>query len=179
MQALVLLVPSKHLLKRKTRLNSFFRNRFVITELCSFNCQTSKMVKHTQTIRRLLPTNFLRSLFNHFVERVIKGLKNKLNRLHERCFRLIYNDERHTFEQLFDEDSSVSIHISNLLALAIEKYKVVNGSSPYIANGVFKLRDEGKCKLRHKNTFKIPEVNTVQRRIQSPVTHLRWGVLRK
>ena len=32
------------------------------------------MIKHTQTIRRLLPTNSL-SVFNHFVELALKGLK--------------------------------------------------------------------------------------------------------
>ena len=32
-----------------------------------------KMVKHTQTIRRLLPTNCL-SVLNHFVELAMKGL---------------------------------------------------------------------------------------------------------
>ena len=31
------------------------------------------MVKHTQTIRRLLPTNCL-SVFDHFVRLVLKGL---------------------------------------------------------------------------------------------------------
>ena len=34
------------------------------------------MVKHTQTIRRLLPTNCLR-VFNHFVGLACKGLKGK------------------------------------------------------------------------------------------------------
>ena len=33
------------------------------------------MVKHTQTIRWLLPTNCL-SVFDHFVELALKGLKN-------------------------------------------------------------------------------------------------------
>ena len=32
-----------------------------------------KLVKHTQTIRRLLPKNFL-SVFDHFVELALKGL---------------------------------------------------------------------------------------------------------
>ena len=36
------------------------------------------MVKHTQTIRLLLPTNFL-SVFEHFVGLALKGLKPILN----------------------------------------------------------------------------------------------------
>ena len=33
------------------------------------------MVKHTQTIRRLLPTNYL-SVFDHFVDLVLKRLRS-------------------------------------------------------------------------------------------------------
>ena len=39
-------------------------------------CQPHKMVKHTQTIRRLLPTNCL-SVFDHFVGLALKELKIK------------------------------------------------------------------------------------------------------
>ena len=90
-----------------------------------------------------------------------RALNNKLNRLHERCLRLIYNDKRSTFEQLLDKDNSVSIHIRNLQTLAIEMYKVVNGSSPLIMNEIFQLREQSRYNLRHQNTFKIPSVNTV------------------
>ena len=40
-----------------------------------FKRQPHKTVKHTQTIRRLLPTNCL-SVFNHFVGLALKGLRN-------------------------------------------------------------------------------------------------------
>ena len=38
------------------------------------------MVKHSQTIRRLLPTNCL-SAFDHFVGLVLKGLKRELEQV--------------------------------------------------------------------------------------------------
>ena len=38
--------------------------------------QAHKMVKHTQTIRRLLPTNCL-SVFDHFVWLALKGLMSE------------------------------------------------------------------------------------------------------
>ena len=41
----------------------------------SFKHQPHKMVKHTQTIRRLLPTNCL-NVFDHFVGLALKGLSN-------------------------------------------------------------------------------------------------------
>ena len=49
---------------------------------------------------------------------------NKINRLHERCLRLIYNDKRSSFEDLLKKDNSVSIHHTSLQALAIEMFKV-------------------------------------------------------
>ena len=61
-----------------------------------------------------------------------RGLNNKINRLHERCLRLTYNDKQLNFEELLEKDDSVSIHIGNLQTLAIEIYKVMNGSSPKI-----------------------------------------------
>ena len=41
----------------------------------SFKCEPHKMVKHTQTMCRLLLTNCL-SVFDHFVGLVLKGLKS-------------------------------------------------------------------------------------------------------
>ena len=49
---------------------------------------------------------------------------NKINRLHEICLRLIYNDKRSSFEDLLEKDNPVSIHHKNLQALAIEMFKV-------------------------------------------------------
>ena len=46
------------------------------------------MVKHTQTIRRLLPTNCL-TMFDHFVRLALKGLKQYENRFSYCYFRKI------------------------------------------------------------------------------------------
>ena len=53
------------------------------------------------------------------------ALNNKINRLHERCLRLIYNDRQQTCEELLEKDDSVSIHIRNLQTLTSEMYKFV------------------------------------------------------
>ena len=47
------------------------------------------------------------------------SLNNKVNRLHERCLRIIYNDKRSNFEELLAKDNSVSVHHNNIHALAI------------------------------------------------------------
>ena len=57
----------------------------------------------------------------------------KINRLHERCFRLIYNGKKSSFEVLQEIDSSVSIH-------DVEIYKIFHGIPPTIINDIFTLR---------------------------------------
>ena len=49
---------------------------------------------------------------------------NKINRIHERRLRLIYNDKKSSFENLLDKKKYVSIHHRTLRSLAIEMYKV-------------------------------------------------------
>ena len=67
-----------------------------------------------------------------------RTLNNKINRLHERCLRIIYNDKLSNFEELLHKDNSDTIDHNNIHAVAIEMYKVVNGTSPEIMNEVFK-----------------------------------------
>ena len=92
--------------------------------------------------RRILMNALFKAQFNYcpivwmFHSR---SLNNKINRLHERCLRIIYNDKRSSFEELLVKDNSVSVHHNNIHTLAIEMYKVVNGISPEIMNDVFKV----------------------------------------
>ena len=39
----------------------------------------------------------------------------KKNRLHERCLRIIYNDNQSSFSELLEKEGSVSIHMRNIL----------------------------------------------------------------
>ena len=78
-----------------------------------------------------------------------RALNNKINRLHERCLRLIYNDKQLTFEELLEKDDSASIHIRNLQTIAIEMYKVMNGGYPEITKEIFRIREESEYNLRH------------------------------
>ena len=49
---------------------------------------------------------------------------------------MIYNDKISNFEELLNKDNYVSIHRSNIHALAIEMYKVANDMSSDIMNEV-------------------------------------------
>ena len=69
-----------------------------------------------------------------------RSLYNKINRLHEKCLRIICNDKHSNFDN-FDKDISVSIHCYNIHALAIELHIVANNMSPEIMSKVFKVRD--------------------------------------
>ena len=61
----------------------------------------------------------------------------KINRLHERCLRIIYDDKQSSFKMLLEKDSSVSIHDRNIQCLATEMYQVNNGLSPPIVINIF------------------------------------------
>ena len=64
---------------------------------------------------------------------------NKINRRHERCLRIVYNDKQSSFNELLEKDVSVSIHMRNMQILATEMYKLINNLSPPIMNRVFKF----------------------------------------
>ena len=60
-----------------------------------------------------------------------RGLNNKIDRLHERCLRIVYSDNRSSFEDLLDKDKSVPIHVKNLQTLSLEMLKAeTNLSAP-------------------------------------------------
>ena len=63
-----------------------------------------------------------------------------MNRIHERCLPLIYNDKKSSFENLLDKYISASIHYRNLRSLAVKMYKVHRGILPEILNDLFPLR---------------------------------------
>ena len=55
--------------------------------------------------------------------------------------RLIYGDKTSSFEELLEQDKSVSIHTRNLQMLATEMFKVYRSMSPPIFSELFRRRD--------------------------------------
>ena len=82
--------------------------------------------------RRILMNVLFKTQFNYcpivWVFRS-RSLNNEINRLHERCLRMICNDKRSNFDVLLVKDNSISTHHNNIDSLTVEMYKVVNGSS--------------------------------------------------
>ena len=88
-----------------------------------------------------------------------RNLSNRINKIHERALRIVYDDEHSSFNELLTRDGSVTIHERNIQALAIELFKVINGISPEIMNDVFPLKESyDYCS---KFPFKTRNIRTV------------------
>merc|ERR1712074_69682 len=66
-----------------------------------------------------------------------RKLNHRINRLHERALRIVYDDYESSFQKLLEISNSFTIHERNIQSLAIEIYKVVNNIAPEIMNLVF------------------------------------------
>ena len=77
-----------------------------------------------------------------------RGLNNKINHIHERALRIVYNDCSSTFEDLVNKDKSVTIHQRNLQQFAIEIFKVKIGITPIIMNKIFTFVENNTYNLR-------------------------------
>ena len=101
--------------------------------------------------RKVLVNTLFTSQFSYFPLTCMfhsRKLNNKINRLHERCIRIVYNDRLSTFEELLNKDNSVSIRHRNLQCLAIEMFKVHLGEAPQILQEVFPLTEPSTYSLR-------------------------------
>jgi len=89
-----------------------------------------------------------------------REMNNKINRIHEKSLRIIFNDKKSSFQELLDKDNSFTVHDKNIQKLCIEMFKVVEETSPRIFSELFHKR-ENKYDLRQKDFFTIPKINTV------------------
>ena len=66
-----------------------------------------------------------------------RTINAKINSLHYRAWRIVYQDEISTFKELLKKDGSITIHHQNLHLLAIEMFNVVNGLAPLFMANIF------------------------------------------
>ena len=90
-----------------------------------------------------------------------RKLNNKINKLHERCLRIVYNNNTSTYEELLGTDSTVSVHFRNVQALVTGLYQAMNGFSPDIKKEVFPLNENSFYSTRNKRTFHSRHIETV------------------
>ena len=65
------------------------------------------------------------------------AINNKINNLHYRALRTVYNDDISSFEHLLQKDGSVTIHNQNVRSLAVEMFKLVNDLTPPFMTNIF------------------------------------------
>ena len=106
--------------------------------------------------RKLLMNAFFKSQFSCYPLSWMfycRTLNNKMNRLHKRCLRIIYNNNTSSFTDLLGIDNSVSVHHRNIQVLATELHELVNGLSPKLVSDCFKLNNITVYNIRNRPTF--------------------------
>ena len=88
-------------------------------------------------------------------------LNSRVNKLHERALRIVYQDYASSFTELLEKDNSTTIHNRNIQLLATELFKVKNGLSPPFMNKIFVENAQHYYDLRKKAEFKRTNVKTV------------------
>ena len=112
--------------------------------------------------RKIITQSFIRSQFGYcplvwmFNSR---ELNTRINKIHERSLRIVYQDHKSSFASLLQKDQSFTIHERNIQTLGIELYKVANGIAPEIMRLVFPTKPE--VKYPWENIFQTFNVKTV------------------
>ena len=65
-----------------------------------------------------------------------RKLNSRVNKLHERAVRTVYQDYTSSFTELLEKDNSTTIHNRNIQLLATKLFKVKNGLSPPFMNDI-------------------------------------------
>ena len=113
--------------------------------------------------RKLLMNSFFTSQFNYCPLTWMchsRTMNNKINRLHERCLRIVHSDKTSSFQKLLEKDGSATRHTRNLQFLATEMFKVYKNLSPPIIADLFHVR-QNNYNLRYDSYFAIPNVKSV------------------
>ena len=90
--------------------------------------------------RKLQMNSFFTSQFNNcpLTWMCHSRTKNsRINRLHERCLRVVYSDKTSSFEKLLENDGPVTVHTRNMQTLAaknvqgLKEFFTSNNSRPF------------------------------------------------
>ena len=106
-----------------------------------------------------------------------RKLNHRINKIHERALRIVYQDTSLSFDELLFKDQSHTIHHRNIQTLAIELYKVVNGLSPEIMSIVLPMNTNSR--YPGSNVFSTRNVKSVSNGSES-LAHLApniWSIV--
>ena len=79
-----------------------------------------------------------------------RKLNSRVNKLHQRALRIVYQDYAFSFTELIEKDNSTSIHSKNIQFLATELFKVKNVLSQPFMNKMFVGNAQHYYDLRKK-----------------------------
>ena len=128
-------------------------SNFTFEEHINNLCQKSSQKLHALTrISHYLSPNKKRILFKTFVISQFnycslvwvyhsRILNKRINNIHPRALRIVYQDKKSSFEELLQKDNSVTVHMKNLQYLATKIFRVKSGLSPIIMNEVFDFQE--------------------------------------
>ena len=86
-------------------------------------------------------------------------MNHKINYLHEKFLRIVYNDKISSFEKLLQTNRSVPIHIRNLQILSTEFLKKSKDLAPTTFSESFS-KQIVQYNLRHAFEFSVPNVKS-------------------
>ena len=89
-----------------------------------------------------------------------RKLNSRINRIHERALRIVFQNKTLSFQQLLIKAGMVEIHHKNLQMLATELFKVKQNISPPIMKEVFPIRTM-EYNLRNSPTFNTRNTHSV------------------
>ena len=95
-----------------------------------------------------------------------RGCNSRINHLHERALRIVYNTNVSSFEYLLKRDQSVCIRHRNIPVLGIELYKTRNTISSNIMNELYEQRNI-LYNLRSQADFTTGPISTVNNSLKS------------
>jgi len=87
-------------------------------------------------------------------------MNRRINHIHERALRLVYQDYNTPFNELLEKDGSVTIHHRNIQKVAIEMFKVKNNLSHQFIQDIFQIKNIYH-NTRSNAYFSRPNVNSV------------------
>ena len=95
-----------------------------------------------------------------------RSSNNRINKLHERSLRVMYNNEIDNFETLLEMNDDVTCHQRNIRVLMIEVFKIKYELAPPIMNTAL-IRRKNIYNLRNFQEFETESKRTVNFGIES------------
>ena len=88
-----------------------------------------------------------------------RQINDKINKVHQRALRIVFNDTITSFEELLVRDKTFAIDHQNIQLLAIEMYEAVK-NLPGGNLSKFFVRNNHNYNLRSKSELTVPNINS-------------------